>query len=277
MQPLSLPIIQNHLADLPLGNIEYFPSIGSTNTHAAKMAAANAPDLSLVIADEQTAGRGRSGRTWLTPPASALAFTLVLHLPEETDTAAIPRVAGLGALAVAQALETEFGLSPQIKWPNDVLLNGKKTCGVLAEAHWEGSALQALILGIGINIAPSSIPPTEILTFPATCVQGETDQPVERLKLLHQTIAALIEWKTQITEKAFMLAWEKRLAYIGERVRIATNEANDVIGTVKGLTDHGMLRLEMDSGEEKQFPAGEIHLRPLVDSVPNSDTLNEER
>ena len=109
---------------LPLGDVRYFDSIGSTNDEALAWAANDAKDLSLVVADEQTAGRGRLDRKWFTPPGTALAFSLILR-PSAAERPDLSRMVGLAALSIIDSLLAR-GLSPQIKWPNDILLNGRK-------------------------------------------------------------------------------------------------------------------------------------------------------
>src|SRR5690242_7641436 len=128
--------LKRTLSKLPLGDVKYFDSIGSTNNEALAWATGGAPDLSMVIADEQTAGRGRLDRKWFTPKGSALAFTLILH-PTTEEKPHLSRIVGLAALAVAQSLRTR-GLNAQIKWPNDVLIEGRKVCGILVESVWSG-------------------------------------------------------------------------------------------------------------------------------------------
>ena len=123
--------LQSILTGLPLGGLRYFDSIGSTNDEALAWARAGAPDYSLVVADTQTAGRGRLQRRWVTNPGAALAFSLVLW-PAPQERQCLPRFSPLGAVAVRQALAVVFGLPAEIKWPNDVLLGRCKVAGVLA-------------------------------------------------------------------------------------------------------------------------------------------------
>ncbi|MBI3158559.1 MAG: biotin--[acetyl-CoA-carboxylase] ligase [Chloroflexi bacterium] len=253
------------LSGLPVGRVAYFASIGSTNDLAAEWAAAGAPDLSVVLADEQTAGRGRAGRRWFTPKGSALAFSLTLR-PENLPNCDPTLVAGLGALAAAEALQDLYGLATQIKWPNDVLLGGRKACGVLAEAHWLGSQLQALVLGIGINLARSSVPPEEFLSLPATCVEAETGYVVEPAALARAVVQSLLAWRPKLSEQEFIAAWEERLAYRGERVTLSAGPET-LTGCLLGMEPDGRLRLEIASGKIRRVEAGEIRLRREVDSA----------
>ena len=255
------------LAGLNLGSIRYIDSTGSTNDDAARWAEAGAPHLSVVVADEQTAGRGRQGRSWYTPPGSALAFSLILSsvgqdgiLPNEV----IPRLTALGALAVCAALRQEHNLDPQIKWPNDVLLDGRKVAGVLVEAIWQGERLAAVILGIGINIAIQSVPPQEALFFPATCVESAMGVPVDRWALLRIVLTALVEWLPRLASADFLQTWERQLAYRGEWVRVTFGQGSALEGQLLGLETTGALRLRLPSGEQTAIQFGELSLRPIT-------------
>src|SRR5215210_2102100 len=135
--------LRRALSKLPLGDIRYFDSIGSTNNEALAWAASDAKDFSLVIADEQTAGRGRLDRKWFTPKGTALAFSLILR-PSADEERHLTRTVGLAALAIANSLRTRE-LIAQIKWPNDVLLNGRKVAGILVESVWAGAEADCVV------------------------------------------------------------------------------------------------------------------------------------
>jgi BirA family biotin operon repressor/biotin-[acetyl-CoA-carboxylase] ligase len=241
------------LAPLEIGPIEYHSSVTSTNDLAAERLDSGSPDLTLIVADEQTDGRGRGGRGWHTPPGAALAFSLVLR-PDP----AVPlwTFAPLGALAVHSALADGLGLQAEIKWPNDVLVDGKKVCGILAEAHWSGDRLGGVVLGIGVNVAPEAVPPGE-LPFPAGSVVGALGAPVERWELLASILSALLEWRARAASPDFLAAWEARLAYRGQEVVVGKQR-----GVLAGLAPEGALRLRTEAGEIA-IPAGELSLRPV--------------
>lgn len=260
--------LENALADLPLGRIEYVESVGSTNDIAATWVAKKVENLSLIVANEQTDGRGRSGRRWFTPPGSALAFSLIIHNNTNLSSKVVGRLTGLGALAVCEALEESYKLKPMIKWPNDVLLDGKKMCGVLVETQWLGESFEAAIIGIGINIATSSIPPAEIINFPATSIESVLAKTVDRISLLENVLRKLLIWRESLDHLDFIKAWEKRLAYKNQRVQIIKQDRSTIAGRVKGLDEQGRLQLLMHSGENISFHTGEIQLRPLVDRPP---------
>jgi BirA family biotin operon repressor/biotin-[acetyl-CoA-carboxylase] ligase len=252
--------LQACVSGLPLGQLRYFNSVGSTNDEAVRWADEGASHLSLVAAGEQTSGKGRMGRRWYTPPGGALAVSLVLR-PDQLDLFSPPRIAGLGALAVCEALQGNYGLAAQVKWPNDVLVGDRKLAGVLVEASWLGEELQAVILGIGINVALDSLPPAGELDFPATSVEAALGSPVDRWGLLRNVLEALLVWLPYLDQARFLQAWQGQLAYLHERVRLVRHGKEPVEGLLLGLGDDGSLRLESPSGEEETFQAGEIHLR----------------
>lgn len=261
--------LQKAFSTLPLERIAYFAQVVSTNDVAADWAKEGLKGPAIVVADEQTKGRGRAGRSWFTPPGSALALSLLLFPPSTLDYSQLGKASGLGALALCEGLEAGFGLRPEIKWPNDVLLDGKKVCGVLAEAHWRGEELQALILGIGINIAPPSVPPPEMLNFPATSLESALGSAVSRMEVLQSTVEHVLQWLPRLHELNFIQAWEARLAYRDQAIRLLDGQNEPLEGHLLGLRQDGSLEVSLASGEIRAFQAGEIQLRPLVDRGSN--------
>jgi len=258
--------LEELLSDLPLSAARYYPQVSSTNDLAARWAAAGGPHLALVVADEQTAGRGRLNRRWYTLPGSALAFSLILQgeiLALERE--AIPQVTALGALAACDALNQDLPtrVAAQIKWPNDVLAGRRKMAGALAEAHWQGEELQAVILGVGINVAPASLPPAEALDFPATCLEDVLGYPVDRWSVLHAVLARLLGWLPSLGQPGFIQAWEQRLAFHGEWVRVSLESQPPLEGRIRGLGPDGSLRIQTRDGKERELRLGDIHLRPV--------------
>jgi BirA family biotin operon repressor/biotin-[acetyl-CoA-carboxylase] ligase len=257
---VDLNTLQNQLADLPLGQVAYFRVVGSTNSEAMRWINEGASHLSLVVADEQTAGRGRSDRTWQTVPGAALAFSLVIRPPENGMISA-SRLTGLGALAVCDVLRSDYGLPAKIKWPNDVLCGGKKLAGVLVEAQWQADDIQSAVLGIGINVARESVPSQGELDFPATSVEDILGSSVDRWKLLKEVLAAILTRLPQLDQDGFIEAWEDNLAYRQELVQVLRDDAEPEIGRILGLDRAGYLRLVLSSGEEKLVWSGDIKLR----------------
>jgi BirA family transcriptional regulator, biotin operon repressor / biotin---[acetyl-CoA-carboxylase] ligase len=255
--------LQSTLASLPLADMRYFDSVGSTNDEALAWATEGAQDFSLVIADEQTTGRGRTGRKWVTPQGTALAFSLILR-PAATEATSPSLFTGLGALALVDALKKR-GLKPQIKWPNDVLLNHKKVAGILVESVWTGDALDTVVLGMGVNVLADSVPPAEELLFPATSVESELGKPLKRAEFLRDILSALASWRPKMVTGDVVKAWEQNLSFRGELVYVWQGNEEPLQGRVIGLESDGSLRLlaaKRDKIVTVQF--GEIHLRPAV-------------
>lgn len=254
--------LKTALKDLPMGGLRYLKTVGSTNDAALAWAADGAADFSLVVSDEQTAGRGRGGRRWYTPAGAALAFSLILR-PQVEEREKASLFSALGALAVVEAIEKR-ALQAEIKWPNDVLLRRRKVCGVLTEMVWVGDQIDSLIVGIGVNVAPSAVPPAESLAFPATSLETEAGQPVNRLSLLRDILFALRRWRPLLGTPAFHDVWESRLAFRGETVEVCVEGQPSRSGQLAGLGQDGSLLLRSPAGEILSLPFGEVHLRPVV-------------
>lgn len=250
------------LSDIPLGGLRTFDHVGSTNDTALAWAADGAPDLAMVYADEQKSGRGRGARRWFTPPGAALAFSLI-NRPSSSEEQSIPLFSGLGAIAVCEALGLR-GLHPEIKWPNDVLLDRRKVCGVLAEAVWTGEKVDCIILGIGVNVTPAAVPEPEQLNFPATSIESVLGKSVDRLGLLRDILQALLYWRSLLSKDVFPAAWNKYLAFRGEEVEVRSEGLPPRTGQVEGLERDGSLRLRSRDGQAFIMQFGEVQLRPLL-------------
>ena len=251
-----------YLRDLPLSIWRYYDSIGSTNDIALKWVQDGAPEMAMVVADNQTAGRGRFQRHWVTNPGAALAFSLVLR-PDESELPFLSHFAALGAIAIHQALQEEWDLASQIKWPNDILLGGSKVAGILIENTWLGNQLQALVMGIGLNISPQSVPPADQVMFPATSLEGVLGYSVDRWAVLRSIILKLDSWRSRLGTPEFLKVWEDHMAYKGEWVRISGAGQSDQVGKIKGLMPSGSLILVNHAGEEFKVDAGDVSVRSV--------------
>jgi BirA family biotin operon repressor/biotin-[acetyl-CoA-carboxylase] ligase len=239
--------------------LRYFDSIGSTNDEALAWAASNAPDLSLVIADEQTQGRGRLDRKWFTPKGSGLAFSLILR-PPASHLPYLSRTVGLAALSIAESC-SGLGLVPRIKWPNDILLNGKKAAGILIENIWSGDDVDSLVIGMGVNVYKTSVPPAELLQFPATSIEDELGKSAPaREEILFNILSIFVRWRERIGADELIQAWEEMLAFRGEQVQVGGE--SPVSGEVLGLESDGSLRLRDANDKSVIIRYGDVSLRP---------------
>lgn len=223
------------------------------------------PDFSVIVADEQTAGRGRQGRTWVTRPGTSLALSVVIHprLPPDDVSQHLGRYSGLGALAMTAAVNQLLGLPARVKWPNDILLAGRKVGGVLVDLNWQGEGLQEVILGVGLNVKKGAIPEGAEFRFPPGTVEGAAGAPVERLPLMAVFLERLLAFHRELPDKAFIRSWERSLAYQGQMVSLSVDDRPLAAGIQQGLDDDGSLLLKTASGEVRVFQVGEIRLRPV--------------
>jgi BirA family biotin operon repressor/biotin-[acetyl-CoA-carboxylase] ligase len=250
------------LSKLKLGSIRYFDSLGSTNDEALAWATSGTKDMSLLVADEQTMGRGRYDRPWFTPPGTALAFSLILY-PTMEERPYLSRLVGLAALSIAQTLQAR-GLYPEIKWPNDVLLSRRKVAGVLIELVWSGEDVENVVIGVGVNITKRSVPSTDILRFPAISMEDALGQPVDRAEVLHDILANFISLRPQLGTDELIKEWEKLLAYQGRQVQVDMGGGQMVIGKVTGLEPDGSLILRHENGRLVTVRFGDVRLRPYA-------------
>jgi BirA family biotin operon repressor/biotin-[acetyl-CoA-carboxylase] ligase len=241
----------------------YRSSLGSTQVLAAERAQAGDPEGTLVLAEEQTAGRGRFGRSWQAAPGASLTFSLILRpsLPAAEAQAWLNSISLASALAVAEAVDP-FGPGAEVKWPNDVLIGGRKVAGVLFEPAWEGDHLAYCIAGIGVNVGPLALPRGEPLDFPATCLEVALGCPVPVLDLLTGILDALAVRYPPAEPSAVFQAVEGRLAYLGEWVEVeATGQRWK--GCIIGLDPAGCLNLKLAGAERVRIDIPEGHLRPV--------------
>ncbi len=237
--------------------MHFFRSIGSTNAEAVRLAAAGAPEGTLVVADEQTAGRGRAGRRWFTPPGSGLAVSFVLQptLPGNR----IGHIALLGGVATAQAIESLCNLRPQLKWPNDIWVNGKKVAGVLGQSNDGAAGRKWAVLGIGVNVHAG--PPAHAqMRQPASFLAEQCDYAPDRVELLLQLVRALAEHYPKLGQASLLAAWERHMIWRGKRVRAHHAGGISVEGLALGLDPDGTLRLQLEDGRVLSIAAGDVSL-----------------
>lgn len=251
------------LAGLNIPELRYHETISSTSDAAAEWAEAGAGDRSLVVANSQTAGRGRLNRSWVTVPGSSLAFSLIL-LPSDREALKPTLFTALGALAICEALNIELGFTDgQVKWPNDVLIGNRKVAGILAESNWIGNRVKYVILGIGINISRGSIPPPDQLQFPASCIEESLQKSVDRHRFLASVIHNINNLRLKMLEPTFIETWNQRLAFRNSIVNIEQGGAA-ITGHLIRVDHDGNLWLRDLQGKEISVSYGDVRLRPAA-------------
>jgi BirA family transcriptional regulator, biotin operon repressor / biotin---[acetyl-CoA-carboxylase] ligase len=241
-------------AILPPGwRVVHEPSVTSTNDLAREAARRGWPDRSVFVADYQTAGRGRQSRAWVAPPRSGLLMSLLLRrgrMPPHAFTM-------LGSVALCETIEHLVGLEPAIKWPNDVMLDGRKAAGILAEATDDGTE-RTVVVGIGVNV---NLDAETVVALPnATSLSIAAGWPIHRGELLVLLLEQFDGWLKLPAERlvgALWPAWEERLW--GKSQSVAVREAGEEIrGVILGADQDGVLRLLSEDGVERRIVAGEI-------------------
>ena len=247
-------------------DVRYFASIDSTNLYARRLGEEGAPEGILVIADEQTAGRGRSGRSWSTPPGSAIAMTLLLRpkiMPER-----ISMVTLVMGMAVARAVRELYGLDAGIKWPNDVVVGGKKICGILTEMSSEMTAVNYIVIGVGINANVKEFP--EEISATATSVSLETGKDAVRAELIAAVMKAFEEYYESFTADADMRslkdAYNAMLVNVNRQVRVL-EPGNEYTGEALGIDEAGRLLVKCEDGSVSRVYAGEVSVRGIYGYV----------
>jgi BirA family biotin operon repressor/biotin-[acetyl-CoA-carboxylase] ligase len=240
--------------------IEWHAELDSTQRLARELALAGAEEGTAVVAETQTAGRGRLGRTWHSPPGRNLYCSVVLRpalAPEH-----VPQLALVAGLAVARAIEGATGLEARLKWPNDVLVGGRKTTGILTELDAELERVHFVVVGIGVNVnLPDEALPAE-LRGKATSLAAAAGRPIDRPAFTGRLLAELeAQYRRFLAGglAAVRTDWEARSALQGREVTAVTPQAT-VRGRVIGLDDDGALRLVDDAGAVHRIVAGEVSI-----------------
>jgi BirA family biotin operon repressor/biotin-[acetyl-CoA-carboxylase] ligase len=255
---------------------QYYRCITSTNDVAARLADAGAAEGTWVIADEQTAGRGRRGRTWASPPGAGL-YLSVIFRPQKGDAAKAVRddrttslLTLMAGVAAAQGVRAATGLAPGLKWPNDLVIEPpgersgfsrfRKLAGILAEGSASGGELQSVVIGIGINLTSAAYPPD--VEARATSIEGELGRPVDRAAVLVEVLAALAGWRRALIDgrqRELLETWRTLgPSSRGRRIRWMRTPDRAIVGITQGIDDTGALLVKTDAGVERII-AGDVH------------------
>jgi BirA family transcriptional regulator, biotin operon repressor / biotin---[acetyl-CoA-carboxylase] ligase len=235
----------------------HFFKIDSTNRVAMELGYAGEPEGTLVLAEEQTAGRGRAGRSWHSERGTGLYFTLLLR--PKLAPAQAPLLTMLAGLSAHAAIQGLTGLTPELKWPNDLLLNGKKVGGILTEMHAEPSVVRFVIVGIGINVNQEKLPPE--LASIATSLRKESGKMNYRLELLVRLLTQFESDYNRFLREgpSFVVERFQRVSNFakGRRVRVESG-SESYVGTTAGLSPEGLLLVAKENGPVLTVIAGDV-------------------
>ncbi len=276
-------------ADRPLVHyVEHHASIGSTNDRARELARQSAPEIALIVADEQSSGRGRQNRSWYTPSGTALAFSLLTRPAIPAEHAM--RLTMLAGLAAVEGIEQATGLRLDLKWPNDVVtMNNdqltmidegeptandqppithyylpitKKVGGILTECAFQGDAIDYAVIGIGLNINVDFASQAELREIAASLKQL-LGREVDRWLVLKAVVVAFIDRYAEITAADRVRdAWAARLINLQRSVRVNLND-QIIAGYAEGVDHDGALLLRTDDGRRQRLLSGDVTLHHL--------------
>ncbi|MGA9351344.1 MAG: biotin--[acetyl-CoA-carboxylase] ligase [Anaerolineae bacterium] len=259
MSKLSAENIRRGLKTDLIGlSIVYYSSLSSTNDLLKELAVQGAPEGTLVIADEQTTGKGRLGRRWLAPPGTSLLMSLLFR-PELVLKQA-QRLTMICSLAMADAVEGLTGLPVGLKWPNDILIRGKKAGGILTELGTTGRHLDYVVVGMGLNVnlAISTLPE---LRGMATSLSQELAWEVSRLELLWKILEGIeIRYKSLRRGESPHEEWAARLINLARQMQVTTPHGV-LAGLAEGVDADGALILRTSDGQRKRILAGDVTLQ----------------
>ena len=248
------------------GTISYYDSIDSTNEEAKRKAAQGDPDESLYYADNQTAGKGRRGRTWISPKGEDIFFSLLLRPELPVESASMLTL--VAALAAAEVSEKYSGEACQIKWPNDIVLHNKKICGILTEMGLEMGEISYIVVGVGFNINRSVF--SDEISEMGTSLFKETGRRIPRARFMANFLTAFMKrYRRFLKEQnlaSFTEEYESHLVNIGRQVKIIKN-GEEMIRTALGINDKGELIVQDDTGVTETIFTGEVSVRGLYGYV----------
>ncbi|MBO4878035.1 MAG: biotin--[acetyl-CoA-carboxylase] ligase [Ruminococcus sp.] len=257
---LSAELISARLETVRLGrSLEVLDETDSTNNYAKKLASAGAVHGTTVVADRQTAGKGRLGRSFISPPGKGLYVSIVVRPEFGLDAAAM--ITAAAACAAAEAVEELCGQSVRIKWVNDLYMNGKKLCGILTEASLglEMKSLDYAVIGIGINVGKIGKDFGEELSRTVTSIEDETGKLISRSALCAELLGRLELYLGKVVTREFLPEYRRRELLTGHEVTASVGGIT-LTGRAIGIDDNANLMILLPDGSERHLSSGEANL-----------------
>ena len=256
---LMAPVVARGLKTQWAGRgIVYFPETDSTNRRARMLAQENAAHGTLVLADSQTAGRGRRGRGWISPAGEGIFMSLLLR--PNVHPSQVAKLSLLTALAVAKAIERETGLDARIKWPNDIVISGRKVAGLLLEMTADESAVYDVVAGVGINVHQKEFDAE--IAHTASSLDLLAGKTFSRAALVRAFLSAFEE-AMALADEEMMAQYVARSATLGQRVQVI-GLTGTFTGVAKGVTDSGSLLVEDEEGAVREVLAADVSVRGIM-------------
>ena len=246
--------------------VKYFDTLDSTNICAKRMAEEGAPNGTLVIADEQTAGRGRCGRAWETPKGTAIAMTLLMRPNLRPEKASMLTL--VMGMAVTRAVNELYSLNCQIKWPNDAVVDGKKICGILTEMSTEEDSIRYVVVGIGINVNTESFTPE--ISDTATSLKLSLGHELKRAPLIGAVLKSFEQYYSRFMEYGDMTGlmdeYNEMLANRKRQVRVLDPHGS-YEGMALGIDKEGCLLVKREDDSVSAVISGEVSVRGIYGYV----------
>lgn len=260
---LSAEGIELYLPESTAGKIHVYKSVDSTNTVAKQMALEGAAHGTAVLAETQTAGKGRLGRRFFSPEQSGVYLSMVLR-PKLTAQEAL-LITTAASVAVCRAIQIVTGQSPQIKWVNDVYLGDRKVCGILTEAvsNFENGEIESIVLGIGINFHWKEPLPNELQQKAGALFEGEVPLGITRNQLAAELIRQVEILTEQIPSRAFLQEYRERSLVLGKRIEIHNFHQEPYFAIAEGIHENGGLIVRLEDGSLQTIQSGEVSIRGI--------------
>ncbi len=259
---LSAESIRPHLKGKAAGfQLEVRPSVSSTNTLAKAMAAEGAAEGTVLIAGEQTEGRGRMGRSFYSPGSTGIYLSLILRPKLELEDSLL--ITTGAAVAVAKAIEKITGLKAGIKWVNDIFVEGRKVCGILTEAsiNFENGGLEYAVVGIGVNVSTTAFPEALEGIAGSLFTMKPEDRPVIPL-LTAEILNQLAECMDSLTDRKYLLEYRRRQIIIGKHILVLKGSESRPAKAID-IDDRARLLVEYEDHSREVLSSGEVSIRPL--------------
>lgn len=256
IRPYVLPRLKDR-------DIFVFNTIDSTNLEAKRRALMGGRHFTAVIADQQTMGRGRFGRSFFSPPGCGIYMSLLLK-PTPQQLSDVTLLTTAAAVAVCRAIEALTPLRPQIKWVNDIYLDGKKLCGILTEAvtDLESGAIESVVIGMGINFKRPEIALPEEVAAVAAALFGSEQPPISRNRLAAEVFNGLFTLWDELSSRAFLADYRSRSMLLGQEI-VYSRAGEKYAATAEEIDDDGALIVRMQNGERVTLRSGEVSVRPV--------------
>ncbi|WP_147804766.1 biotin--[acetyl-CoA-carboxylase] ligase [Alkalicoccus halolimnae] len=238
--------------------IRFYPELLSTQNEAQRLAMEGAEEGTVVIADKQTKGRGRLGREWESSMGTGLAVSLILK--PDVPAYKAPQLTLVAAVSVVKAIEQITGVKAEIKWPNDLLIEGKKVCGILTEMQADPDRIKSVIVGIGLNVNETVFP--EHLHHIAASLSGFADSPPERAQLAAAVLNQFAEDYELYKQSGFAgvkAEWESYSCTLGRKIQVRQN-GSYINGTAEAVDSQGVLKLRDKDGILHSIVSGDIEI-----------------